>query len=650
MDTKLILRFTLLILIILAIFPYIAESTTLDVDPSIIINSSLTTGSIFTININVTDVTNLMSYDFKLGFNNSILNAEDIIKGPVLVPENCDIARDTDNSQGYIWVSCYSADFTTFDGDGILETINFSVIGVGEGNLDLYDTELYDDFGGGIGHTTNDGYFSNIPTAICTRSNPNVTLSPETQNGTANSTFSYTVTVRNNDNNYCNLSTFDLTLSDALPMGWSQSLNQYSVDVSPQQNDSSTILTVTSPASASPGDYTVYVKATNDSYTDIGSANVTIELIPGNKTTTTVGSNPSVVDRYQNTTLWCDYRNATSNTIILGADVKFELKGEGINYSASFNSTSNLYEYVYNATNSLFIPWVRCTASAPGYESGFSSTNLGICHRANPSVDIIPRFQSGTQMSVLNYTVNVTNNDPSSLCGRSIFNLSIDGLPSGWTYSFDPVYLDIDWRLADSPRISFNSSNLTTTSSSTSASGNYTINVTVTNFNNTHYKNTSSLIYNVTGELITITETLTDKNNNPVQANISIDSVENSTDSQGRYGFRIYPRIYDILFNIPNLFIPDFWLKLASVNISSIDYNKLLQITNYTSENKISLIFNITDNQTIQTNFTNVPIDITKNGTALQKYDYLENLTDNFGWYYNQTKKILHIKFNETII
>ena len=646
MNTKLVLRFTLLILIVLIIFPYIAESTTLDVDPLTIINSSLTPGSYFTVNINVTDVTDLLSYEFKLSFNNSILNAENIIKGPVLAPEDC-IERGIYNSQGYIWVACLAADLSTFDGDGISEIVNFSVIGAGESDLDLYDTVLSDSSFFSIEHTPNDGYFSNSPIP-CTKSNPTVTLSPVIQNGTAGTIFLFTVTVRNNDNNYCNSSIFDLSLGSVLPSGWSQSLNQYSIGINPQQSDSSKILTVNSSDSASLGNYSVSVIATNDTYTDLGFGTITIIPIPGNKTTIGAGADPCPVDLYQNTIISCDYRNATSDTEILGADVELENLEEGLNYSAIFNSTYNLYTYEYNATYTInYIVTFRCTASAPGYESNFASFYLGICHRVNPLVDITPPFQSGTEASVLNYTVNVRNYDHVSFCEISTFNLSIDEPLPGWTYSFDPPYLNIDWGSAY--KISFNSSNLSITPS-ISAPGNYTINITVTNLNNSNYKNTSSLIYNVIGELITISGNLTNKYGNPVQANISIDSVKNSTDSQGRYSFRIYPGIYDIVFNIPNLFIPEFWLKLVSVSLSSSDHNKLLQITNHTSENKISLVFNITDNQTIQTNFTNVPINVTKNGIALQKYDYIENITDNFGWYYNQTKKILHIKFNETII
>lgn len=473
-------------------------ATTMLVDPLKIINTSLTIGSKFTVNVNISDVTDLSSYVFNLSFNKTVLN----VTGIKSVNPIWDCYKyQINNSLGIVWVECVLDG--SLNGNAKLEAINFSVIGTGESNLDLYGTLLGDSQGIEISHDIRNGFFSNNPSGSCIKSNPNVTLSPSLQNGSAGSLFYKAVTIKNNDNNYCDSSKFNLTYS--CPLNWLCSLNKESIIIDPQLNDSSMTLTVNSSDSTSLGNYSVYVTAINNSYLNTGLANITITRGIENKTLIITGANPDVADRYKNTTLWCDYRNSSSNTEILGADVKFEVEGELANYTAIFNTTTNLYEYKYNITTNRELPYVRCSASATSHESNFSTFYLGVCQRENPSLEIIPSLKSNISGSVLNYTINVTNNDPSGWCGSSVFNFSIVQISSGWTHSFNPTRLYIDWYLAHSPEISSNTSNLNITSPLSTLPGNYTINVTVTNLNNSNYKSTNSLIYNISGGSTTTT-------------------------------------------------------------------------------------------------------------------------------------------------
>ena len=274
---------------------------------------------------------------------------------------------------------------------------------------------------------------------------------------------------------------------------------------------------------------------------------------------------------------------------------------------------------------------------------GFFNNTPTECIMSNPNLTVSPTLRANIPGSTLNYTINVANND-NFLCNASVFNLSLNNLPDGWNYSFDSDHLLIK------PLFS-NSTILRLTSDKASPLGEYEINITAINNKKSGYNNTASIIYRLVEKLIKISEVLLDSFGNPVRANISMIntySFRNNTDLQGRYYFTISPGIYDIFFNVSNFLIPNFWLKMLSVEVRSENYNKLIRLTNYTNE--ISLIFNITGNQTIQSYSANEPLSVKRNNTALTRYYYLENLTDNFGWYYNISEKVLYIKFNETVI
>lgn len=93
------------------------------------------------------------------------------------------------------------------------------------------------------------------------RTKPTVTLTPGNQLGVAGSTLTYTVSITNNDPMDLGPSTFSLIYS--VPSGWSASLSKTSVTLNPGETDSSIILSVTSPATASVGEYVISVTATN---------------------------------------------------------------------------------------------------------------------------------------------------------------------------------------------------------------------------------------------------------------------------------------------------------------------------------------------------------------------------------------------------
>lgn len=124
-----------------------------------------------------------------------------------------------------------------------------------------YSTLGYDGYNGGT----------------CVQASPTVGLSPSgTQSVQPGTTINYTVSVTNNDNSGCSGSTFNL--STALPSGWTSSFNSSALTINPRASASAT-LSVTSPATAADGFYTITVTATDSAATTYrASTSVTVAV------------------------------------------------------------------------------------------------------------------------------------------------------------------------------------------------------------------------------------------------------------------------------------------------------------------------------------------------------------------------------------
>jgi len=131
-------------------------------------------GESFTIDVNVTDVANLQGYEFKLEFNNTLINATAVTPGPIHPAGTLYIPGREINStyiwtplqnvsDGFVWAGAVLPLFQTFTGSGIMMTINFTALATGNCTLHLYDTELVDSLGEYLEHTTLDGSVTVIP-------------------------------------------------------------------------------------------------------------------------------------------------------------------------------------------------------------------------------------------------------------------------------------------------------------------------------------------------------------------------------------------------------------------------------------------------------------------------------------------------------
>ncbi|NIM47352.1 MAG: hypothetical protein GTN40_04330 [Candidatus Aenigmarchaeota archaeon] len=139
---------------------------------------------------------------------------------------------------------------------------------------------------------------------------------------------------------------------------------------------------------------------------------------------------------------------------------------------------------------------------------------------------------------------------------------------------------------------------------------------------------------------------LTDKDGNPLQASINIYEQETivatTQTSNGYYSLPTSPGVYDLQFNILNFFIPDFFIELLSLNISSSLSDVVNYITNIGDQN-ISFITDIIDVQTIQTYSLEEPARVLINGTVIPNVPSYSQLTNNT-WFYDSTENELYIK------
>jgi len=122
------------------------------------------TGELFDMAINVCDVNNLHSFEFKLSYNTSLLDVTQAVQGPFLPPPpQSSVTIETNESAGFVWMNVSVVDSEPGrSGDGILARITFTVTlgaACSQSLLDLQDTSLCDDSNTPISHDSIDGLY-----------------------------------------------------------------------------------------------------------------------------------------------------------------------------------------------------------------------------------------------------------------------------------------------------------------------------------------------------------------------------------------------------------------------------------------------------------------------------------------------------------
>ena len=134
------------------------------VDPQSIFNALLEPCENFTVKIEIVDATDLSKFDFKLSFENTILEATEAEEGPFLGSFGTTLVNNLEinNAEGYVWMSVSLVTGGPAIGEGTIANVTFHVIDVGESVLGLFDTHLSNPTNASIPHETFDGYFNNV--------------------------------------------------------------------------------------------------------------------------------------------------------------------------------------------------------------------------------------------------------------------------------------------------------------------------------------------------------------------------------------------------------------------------------------------------------------------------------------------------------
>jgi len=149
----------LVLLLFSAEFSYPAVGsplTTIYVNP---FTSTVKLGQTFTINIKISDVTDLYGWELKLGWTPTLLEALDIIQGSFLSGSGETYwIEQIDNTTGIILAACtLVGNRPGVNGSGTLCSVSFYAEALGESVLGLYDTKLVDSFEQLITHAVNHG-------------------------------------------------------------------------------------------------------------------------------------------------------------------------------------------------------------------------------------------------------------------------------------------------------------------------------------------------------------------------------------------------------------------------------------------------------------------------------------------------------------
>ena len=129
------------------------------VDPSAIERG---VGQDFTVNINASDVKNLVGWQLRLGWNLTILTLMNVTEGTFLKSGGVTFfGYELNETFGYMLAYCTILhNVTGVNGTGVLASVEFQVKAQGSCDLDLQNTELVDASEEIVTHTTNDGHFS----------------------------------------------------------------------------------------------------------------------------------------------------------------------------------------------------------------------------------------------------------------------------------------------------------------------------------------------------------------------------------------------------------------------------------------------------------------------------------------------------------
>ena len=185
----------------------------------------------------------------------------------------------------------------------------------------------------------------------------------------------------------------------------------------------------------------------------------------------------------------------------------------------------------------------------------------------------------------------------------------------------------------------------TTTSTTTTSSIATTTTTTSSTSTSTTILSTTSTSTTIPSGQVTISGQLRNSTGT-IQANISVynqgtNRINTSQiTSNGNYSLAVWPKIYDLQYNILQFFIQNFFIKLISFNVNSNIINVVNYVNCYSVENKVYFRVNITGNQEIQVYSEQEPKAVKVNGIDLTKGALPLSANQ---WYYSPTEKRLYL-------
>lgn len=118
----------------------------------------------FPINVNVSEVTDLYSFEFKLQYDPTLLKATEVTLGSFLNPPATIVHEEINQTLGFVWFSASSvAPAPPASGSGVLATITFTATPGGNSVLQLLDIQLLNPASEAIENQAINGFFECIP-------------------------------------------------------------------------------------------------------------------------------------------------------------------------------------------------------------------------------------------------------------------------------------------------------------------------------------------------------------------------------------------------------------------------------------------------------------------------------------------------------
>lgn len=281
----------------------------------------------------------------------------------------------------------------------------------------------------------------------CGRAAPTVVLSPSSRTVAAGVATTYDVTVTNNDGAACGSGVFNLTAS--VPSGWQASFAASSMTLAPER-EGTTVLTVTSSASATPGSTTPLTVGASNSSSGTGSAVASHSIAPcvrnAPSVRTNTGSQNAIAGQPRTwlLTVTNEDTGCPASTVTLSTSVPSSWSSSFVPASLNLASGASATTVVTLASglteaSGFFDNVVQATSTG-----GIGAVTLRYvvmqCTHAMPSIVVSPSSQTGTAGASHAFSVLVTNHDDN--CPSSILALSATR-PTGRAASFAPATLTL---------------------------------------------------------------------------------------------------------------------------------------------------------------------------------------------------------------